>query len=152
MSSHNAVTLVGNLGRDPEVRQTKAGDSWATFSIATSRKVKGEEQTQWHNVVCWDGMLVDKVIQPYCNKGSKILIEGMIEYRKYTGNDGSERNATDIVMHRFGSKLVLLSSAKDRDNRDNRDDRSNDHASPDSSGGREDKTFVDDSFSDEVPF
>jgi len=118
MSSHNAVTLVGNLGRDPEVRQTKAGDSWATFSIATSRKVKGEDQTQWHNVVCWDNMLVDKVIQPYLKKGGKVLITGMIEYRKYTGGDGSERNATDIVMHRFGSSLTLLGSKPQRDTED----------------------------------
>jgi single-strand DNA-binding protein len=146
MSSYNVVTLVGNLGRDPDIRQTKAGDSWATFSIATSRKVKDEEQTQWHNIVCWDTMLVEKVIQPYVKKGDKILIEGTIEYRKYQGNDGSERNATDIVMHRFGSKLVLLGGAKRSDNRDNRDN------SPDNGDGQSNKPFVDEGFSDTVPF
>jgi single-strand DNA-binding protein len=149
MSSHNVVTLVGNLGRDPDIRQTKTGDSWATFSLATSRKVKDEEQTQWHNIVCWDAMLVEKVIQPYVKKGDKILIEGTIEYRKYQGNDGGERHATDIVMHRFGSKLVLLGGAKRSDNRDN---SSNNHVNPDSDGGQSDKAFADEGFSDNAPF
>tara|TARA_R110000823_G_scaffold4918_12_gene19659 strand:+ start:441 stop:887 length:447 start_codon:yes stop_codon:yes gene_type:complete len=148
MSSHNSVTLVGNLGRDPEIRQTKAGDSWATFSIATSRKVKGEEQTQWHNVVCWDGMLVDKVLQPYVKKGSKVLITGMIEYRKYTGNDGSERSGTDIVMHRFGSTLTMLGGKTNG----NGDDSG--HRDPNDSGDSSDKGFVtaDADLDDEIPF
>ncbi len=146
MSSYNSVTLVGNLGRDPEVRKTKTGDSWATFSLATSRKVKGEEQTQWHNVVCWDGMLVDKVIEPYVTKGSKILIEGMIEYRKYQGNDGSEKSATDIVMHRFGSKLVLMPGTG-RGAKSGSADESG-HSNPDG-----DKAFEDDDLDDDsIPF
>ena len=78
----NSVTLIGRLGKQPEIKTTNAGKKFARFSLATSKKIKGEDVTQWHQVVVWNEKL-SEVIEKYVNKGDLLAIQGEIEYRKY---------------------------------------------------------------------
>ena len=106
----NKVILIGNLGRDPEVRYLPSGDAVANFSIATSENWKDrngqrQERTEWHNISMF-GRLAE-IAGQYLKKGSKVYIEGRIQSRKYTGKDGIERTAYDIVaneMKMLGSR------------------------------------------------
>ena len=96
----NKVILIGNLGRDPEVRYLPSGDAVANFSIATSENWKDrngqrQERTEWHNISMF-GRLAE-IAGQYLKKGSKVYIEGRIQSRKYTGKDGIERTAFDII-------------------------------------------------------
>jgi single-strand DNA-binding protein len=114
--SVNKVILVGNLGRDPEIRSTQDGQRVANFSLATSEnwrdKASGErkERTEWHRVVVFNDRLVD-VIEKYVKKGSKLYIEGALQTRKWTDNAGQERYTTEIVLQRFRGELTMLDSA-----------------------------------------
>jgi single-strand DNA-binding protein len=111
--SVNKVILVGNLGRDPEVRRTAAGDPVVSFSLATSDswrdKASGErkERTEWHNVVIFNENL-GKIAEQYCKKGSKIYLEGQLQTREYTDRDGNQRRTTEVVLPRFRGALTLL--------------------------------------------
>jgi single-strand DNA-binding protein len=113
--SVNKVILVGNLGRDPEVRRTGAGDPVVSFSLATTEswrdKASGErkDRTEWHNVVIFNENL-GKIAEQYCKKGSKIYIEGQLQTREYTDRDGNQRKATEVVLQRFRGELTLLDS------------------------------------------
>ena len=106
----NKVILIGNLGRDPEVRYLPSGDAVANFSIATSENWKDrngqrQERTEWHNISMF-GRLAE-IAGQYLKKGSKVYIEGRIQSRKYTGKDGIERTAYEIAcneMKMLGSK------------------------------------------------
>ena len=101
MSSVNKVHLLGNLGRDPEVRHAPSGMAVCSVSIATSSrrkdKASGEtiEDTQWHRVVFYDRLA--EIAGEYLKKGKQVYIEGRLKYGKYTDKDGVERNTTDIV-------------------------------------------------------
>ena len=101
MASVNKVILVGNCGRDPEVRYLPSGQAVANVSIATTSKRKdktsGEmvEETQWHRVSFFDRLA--EIVGEYVKKGSPIYVEGRIVYRKFTNKEGVEQNATDIV-------------------------------------------------------
>lgn len=97
MSNVNKAILVGRVGKDPDVRQTPAGLKVCNFSLATSKKVKGEDQTQWHRITAYDK--IADIISQYVRKGSLLYIEGEIKYGKYTNRDGIEQNTTDIVVH-----------------------------------------------------
>src|ERR1700754_3692156 len=113
--SVNKVILIGNLGRDPEVRRTNAGDSVVSFSVATTEswrdKESGErtDRTEWHNVVIFNENL-GKIAEQYCKKGSKIYLEGQLQTREYTDRDGNQRKATEVVLQRFRGELTLLDS------------------------------------------
>src|SRR5262249_19423159 len=113
--SVNKVILVGNLGRDPEVRRTSAGDPIVSFSIATTEswrdKASGErkERTEWHNVVIFNENL-GKIAEQYCKKGTKIYLEGQLQTREYTDRDGNQRKATEVVLQRFRGELTFLDS------------------------------------------
>ena len=113
--SVNKVILVGNLGRDPEVRRTGAGDPIVSFSLATSEswrdKATGErkERTEWHNIVIFNENL-GKIAEQYCKKGTKIYLEGQLQTREYTDRDGNQRKATEVVLQRFRGELTLLDS------------------------------------------
>ena len=113
--SVNKVILVGNLGRDPEVRRTGAGDPIVSFSLATSEswrdKASGErkERTEWHNIVIFNENL-GKIAEQYCKKGTKIYLEGQLQTREYTDRDGNQRKATEVVLTRFRGELTLLDS------------------------------------------
>jgi single-strand DNA-binding protein len=116
--SVNKVILVGNLGRDPEVRRLTSGDLLVNLSIATSEswrdKASGErkEKTEWHRVVIFNENIA-KVAEQYLKKGSKIYLEGQLQTRKYTDKDGSEKYSTEIVLQRYRGELVMLDGRGD---------------------------------------
>ena len=113
--SVNKVILIGNLGRDPEVRALPSGDRVVSFSVATTEswrdKNTGErkDRTEWHNVSIFNENL-GKIAEQYCRKGSKIYLEGQLQTREYTDKDGNQRKATDVVLQRFRGELTLLDS------------------------------------------
>jgi single-strand DNA-binding protein len=113
MASLNKVMLIGNLGKDPEVRFTAAGQAVASFSIATSEKFKGktgewEERTEWHNITLW-GKLAE-IAGEYLSKGKTIYVEGRLQTRKWQDKSGNDRYTTDIV----GDKMQMLSPKGER--------------------------------------
>lgn len=116
--SVNKVILVGNLGRDPEIRFAQNGNKIANFSIATSEswrdKASGErkEKTEWHRIVVFSEGLAG-IAEKYLKKGSKVYIEGALQTRKWTGNDGIEKYSTEIVLQGFNSTLTMLDGRGD---------------------------------------
>jgi len=111
--SVNKVTLVGNLGKDPEIRNTQGGLKIVNLAVATSDswndKISGErkEQTEWHRVVIMNDRLAD-VAEKYLKKGSKVYLEGKLQTRKWTDNSGQEKYTTEVMLGRFGAEMVLL--------------------------------------------
>jgi single-strand DNA-binding protein len=111
--SVNKVILVGNLGRDPEVRRMTSGEPIVNLSVATSEswrdKASGErkEKTEWHRVVIFNENLA-KVAEQYLRKGSKVYLEGQLTTRKWTDKDGQEKYSTEVVLNRFRGEMVLL--------------------------------------------
>jgi single-strand DNA-binding protein len=121
MSSLNKVTLIGKVGKDPEINKTQAGKTLASFSIATSETWKdkntGEkrEKAEWHNVVVYNENIA-KVVQNYVKKGNQIYIEGALQTRKWQDKDGKDRYTTEVVLQDFKGQLVLLHSGKPDNN------------------------------------
>jgi single-strand DNA-binding protein len=113
--SVNKVILVGNLGRDPEVRRLGSGDPVVNLRIATSEswkdKQSGErkEKTEWHSVVIFNENL-GRVAEQYLKKGSKVYIEGQLQTRKWQDQSGQEKYTTEIVLQRFRGELTILDS------------------------------------------
>jgi single-strand DNA-binding protein len=113
--SVNKVILVGNLGKDPEVRRLQSGDPVVNLSLATSEtwrdKASGErkEKTEWHRVVIFNKNLAD-VAEKYLRKGSKVYLEGALQTRKWTDKDGVEKYSTEVVLQNFRGELVMLDS------------------------------------------
>jgi single-strand DNA-binding protein len=113
--SMNRVTLIGNLGQDPEIRSTQSGGKVASMSLATSEswtdKHSGErqERTEWHRIVVWNEGLIG-VIEKYCAKGDKVLVEGTLRTRKWVDQNDNERYTTEIVLSGYDSQLILLGS------------------------------------------
>src|ERR687893_3069326 len=111
--SVNKVIVVGNLGRDPEVRRLANGEPVVNLRIATSEtwKDKGtgerKEKTEWHSVVIYNENL-GRIAEQYLKKGSKVYLEGQLQTREYTDKDGNQRKATDVVLQRFRGELTLL--------------------------------------------
>jgi single-strand DNA-binding protein len=116
--SVNKVILVGNLGRDPEVKSMQDGRTLVNMSIATSEnwrdRQSGErkERTEWHRVVIFNDKLAE-VAQKYIRKGSKIYVEGQLTTRKWTDQSGQERYTTEVVIPRFGGALTMLDGRGD---------------------------------------
>ena len=114
--SVNKVILIGNLGRDPEIRFAQNGNKIANFSIATSDtwrdKTTGErkEKTEWHRIVVFSEGLAT-ITEKFLKKGSKVYIEGALQTRKWTGNDGIEKYTTEVVLQGFNSTLTMLDGA-----------------------------------------
>ena len=113
--SVNKVILVGNVGKDPEMRRTQDGRPIANLRIATSEnwrdKTTGErrEKTEWHSVVVFNEGLC-RVVEQYVKKGSKLYIEGALQTRKWQGQDGQDRYSTEVVLQGFNSVLTMLDS------------------------------------------
>jgi single-strand DNA-binding protein len=113
VSSLNRISLIGNLGKDPEVRRTNNGDMVVNFSMACTEswrdKATGErkDRTEWFSVVIWNEGIA-KVAEQYLKKGSKLYLEGAMKSRKYTDKDGVERTVWEVVLDRFNGTLVLL--------------------------------------------
>ena len=144
--SLNKVVLIGNLGRDPEIRSTNDGREIATFSVATGEswkdKTTGEkkEKTEWHRVVVFSEGLV-RIIKNYVKKGTKLYLEGQLQTRKWVDNENQERYTTEVVLQNFNSTLILLDSRGDA-------------AMPQAeSGSQQDTpTFDNSELDDEIPF
>ena len=122
MSSVNKVILVGNLGRDPEVRHMPSGDAVANIAIATSSKYKNKqgdlvEETEWHRVSFFGRMA--EVVGEYLTKGSSIYVEGRLKTSKYTDKDGAEKYATDII----ASDMQMLGGPRQGDGGQQQDSR-----------------------------
>ena len=113
--SVNKVILIGNLGRDPEVRHTQSGDPIVHLSVATSEtwrdRQSGErrERTEWHRVVIFNENL-GKIAQQYLQKGSKVYLEGQLQSRKWQDQSGQERYTTEVVLQRYRGELTMLDS------------------------------------------
>src|SRR5436190_21784242 len=111
--SVNKVILVGNLGKDPEIRRTQDGRPIANLSVATSEswrdKTTGErkEKTEWHRVVIFNEGLC-KIVEQYLKKGSKVYLEGSLQTRKWTDKDGNDKYSTEVVLQGFNSTLTML--------------------------------------------
>jgi single-strand DNA-binding protein len=113
--SVNKVILVGNLGKDPEVRHTQDGRPIVSLSVATSENWKdkqtGErkERTEWHRVVIFNENLA-KIAEQYLKKGAKVYLEGQLQTRKYTDKDGAEKYSTEVVLQQYRGELTMLDS------------------------------------------
>ncbi len=144
--SVNKVILVGNLGRDPEIRNTSDGLKVASFSIATSEtwkdKQSGErkDRTEWHRIAIFNERLAD-VAEKYLRKGSKVYVEGSLQTRKWTDTNNVERYTTEVVISRFRGELTML---------DGRSSGGDNNFESDHGGGALPSHF--DELNDEVPF
>lgn len=144
--SINKVVLLGNLGKDPEVRRLNSGKPVVSFSVATSEtwkdKNSGErkEKTEWHNVVIFNEGLAG-VAEKYLRKGSKVYLEGQLQTRKWQDQSGQDRYTTEIVLQNFRGELVLLG-----DKAEGGQPASTKAAAPEQGG-----SYADD-LSDEIPF
>ncbi|MEL7491563.1 MAG: single-stranded DNA-binding protein [Pseudomonadota bacterium] len=116
--SVNKVILIGNLGKDPEIRQTKDGRPIANLSIATSETWKdrntGErrEKTEWHRVVVFSEGLA-RIAEQYLKKGSKVYVEGQLQTRKWQDQNGQDRYSTEVVLQGYGGTLTMLDGRRD---------------------------------------
>jgi single-strand DNA-binding protein len=138
--SVNKVTLIGNLGNEPEVRTTGNGSKVATFSLATSRSWNSpggekQEKTEWHRCVAWNGkttgMGLADIVEKYCRKGERVFVEGSIEYGQYKDKEGQTRYTTEIKVR----ELMLLGAGKGGGDFDSDSDGSRSRA-PARSAGR----------------
>ena len=146
--SVNKVILIGNLGRDPEVRSLQNGGKLCNLSVATSEnwrdKSSGErrEKTEWHRVVVFDDRLVETA-ERYLKKGSTVYLEGQLETRKWQDQSGQDRYTTEVVLKRFNSTMTMLGGRGDGGGVDDRsggggrfsDDRSDDRGDDRGRGG-----------------
>ena len=151
--SVNKVTLVGNLGRDPEVRAMQNGDKIVQLSIATSDKWKdkssGEqrERTEWHRVVIFNDAL-GKIAEQYLKKGSSVYLEGQLQTRKWTDQQsGQEKYTTEVVLQRYRGELTLLGS---RSENQISNDQQNDQINQSNQVSMSDDIASD--LDDEIPF
>jgi single-strand DNA-binding protein len=108
----NKVILIGNVGQEPQIRQTQGGSPIANFTLATTErwkdKMSGEQKskTEWHRIVVFGDLA--KVVENYVKKGDKLYIEGSLQTRKWQDNNGLERQTTEIILQGYGSKLEML--------------------------------------------
>ena len=120
-NSLNKVTLVGNIGRDPEVRSFQNGSKVCNLSLATSERWKDKEtnepkeKTEWHRIVVFNNKLVE-IIEKYVHKGSKVYIEGQLETRKWTDASGAEKYSTEVVLRPYRGEIIFLDSKSEVDN------------------------------------
>ena len=136
VGSVNKVILLGNLGRDPEIRSMQSGSKMAAFSIATSKRWKDrstqeqKEKTAWHNIVVFGDGLVD-IVEKYVKKGSKIYVEGELQTRKWQDQEGKDRYTTEVILQGYNCNLTLLDSRNSNNKSNNQDQISQDNKSSD---------------------
>jgi single-strand DNA-binding protein len=129
VGSVNKVILLGNLGRDPEIRSMQSGSKMANFSIATSKRWKDKstqeqkEKTSWHNIVIFGDGLVD-IVEKYVKKGSKVYVEGELQTRKWQDQDGKDRYSTEVILQGYNCNLTLLDSRNQSNPIENQSDNS----------------------------
>lgn len=149
--SLNKVTLVGNVGRDPEIRTTQDGKELVNLSLATTEtwkdKTSGErrEKTEWHRVVVFSQPLVN-LVKNYVHKGSKLYVEGSLQTRKWTDQSGVEKYTTEILLQNYNSSIILLDARNGGASSDYADKSGGHHGSQDS------RADVVEDLDDEIPF
>jgi single-strand DNA-binding protein len=158
--SVNKVILVGNVGKDPEIRATNEGAKIASFSLATSESWKdkntGEykDKTEWHRVVVFNEN-ISNIVEKYVKKGNKVYVEGALQSKKYTGSDGVEKNITEIVITRFKGEVSILDN-KNQNMGSSSFDSEGDDFEIKKSSKKKSKDFEDtslgDDLDDEIPF
>ena len=154
--SVNKVILVGNLGRDPEIRTTQDGKEIANITLATSESWRdrntGErrEKTEWHRIVVFNDGLIG-VIKNYLHKGSKIYVEGALQTRKWTDQSGVEKYSTEVVLQGFGSTLTML-DARNSAGTESHGQQLPSHAVAHQTSTQPQKTPVTADLDDEIPF
>ena len=155
VGSVNKAILLGNLGKDPEIRSLQSGSKMATFSIATSKRWKDKatqeqkDKTSWHNIVVFGDGLVD-IVEKYVKKGSKIYVEGELQTRKWQDQDGNDRYTTEVVLQGYNCNLTLLDS-RSSNNRQIDTDSSNKSNKSDNSDVISDK-LESKELDDDIPF
>ena len=153
--SVNKVILIGNLGKDPEIRSTQSGSRIANLTLATSEswkdKATGErkEKTEWHRVSIYNDNLVG-IVERFLHKGSKVYLEGQLETRKWTDKDGVEKYTTEVVLRNFGGTLTMLDSANS--NRSGGERASSSSSSGDSQPSMPNYGNKIDEMEDDIPF
>lgn len=118
MMDLNRVSLIGRLGRDPEIRSMQSGARVCNLSVATSERWKSksgeqQEKTEWTRVIVFDENLVD-IAEKYLASGSRLFVEGQLQTRKWTDQSGNERYATEVVLNKFRGQLIVLDSKEQR--------------------------------------
>ena len=152
--SINKVIILGNLGKDPEVRTFPNGGKVCNFPVATSEnwqdKSSGErqERTQWHNVSILSEPIVN-IAENYLNKGSKVYIEGQIETRKWQDNEGNDRYSTEVVLRPYKGQLILVDSRSEISNQNNNQKMNDDLNLKSNNENSEIPPIIED---DEIPF
>jgi single-strand DNA-binding protein len=161
--SVNKVILIGNLGKDPEIRRTQDGRPIANLRVATTEswrdKATGErrEKTEWHSVVIFNEGLC-RVAEQYLKKGAKVYIEGQLQTRKWQGQDGQDRYSTEVVLQGFNSTLTMLDSRGGGASLGMQDEEHGDYGAPSSGNGGSGrrgggaKANFDKPVDDEIPF
>ena len=153
--SVNKVILIGNIGRDPEIRQSADGRKIVNLALATSETWKdksGErkEKTEWHRVVIFNQGLAG-IAERYVKKGTKLYVEGSLQTRKWTDNSGAERYTTEVVLGNYSGEMTLLDSRGSSD-APSFGGSSAGFDAPAASSGWDSKPAADNSFDDEIPF
>ena len=121
VGSVNKVILLGNLGKDPDIRSMNSGNKVASFSLATSKRWKDKatqeqkDKTSWHNIVVFGDGLVG-IVEKYVKKGSKIYVEGELQTRKWQDQEGKDRYTTEVVVQGYNCNLTLLDSRNNSNN------------------------------------
>lgn len=155
--SVNKVILIGNLGRDPEIRKTQNGTRVANLTVATSAnwkdKATGErkERIEWHKVVIFNDGLAD-VAEKYLQKGAKVYLEGALQTRKWVDNGGQERYTTEIVLQEFNGVLTMLDGARRSNNGGGTGRRDHGMAEKQGAGYRPAAMPMGDVLDDDIPF
>ena len=153
--SVNKVILLGNLGKDHDIRATTAGSRLASFSIATSTKYRNkdtqqlEDKTEWHRVVVFNDKLAD-ICEKYLRKGSKIYIEGQLQTRKWTDNNGVDKYTTEVVIPNYSGVLTMLDTRSQSSVTDENNSNQLDSAADEAMGGSETSTA--EQLDDDIPF
>jgi single-strand DNA-binding protein len=147
----NVMFLIGNVGREPEIRTTNSGSKVASFSIATSERWKDkegerQEKTTWHNCIAWGPLTT--VVEGYVRKGSKVAVLGRMEARKFTTKEGDERTAHECVVQ----TLELLSPKKDHARDDSEEEEKPRRRRPAMIGAKPDGDYDLDNLDDDIPF
>lgn len=124
MSTLNRVELIGHLGQDPEIRSTNSQGKVCNFTLATSEKWMKDgikhEAVEWHRIVVFNEGLIE-IIRQYCRKGSKVLVEGSLQTRKWLDKEGVDRWTTEIVLRNFNSRLLLLGDPRKKETGEDHD-------------------------------
>ena len=155
VGSVNKVILLGNLGRDPEIRSMQSGSKMANFSIATSKRWKDrntqeqKEKTAWHNIVIFGDGLVD-IVEKYVKKGSKVYVEGELQTRKWQDQEGKDRYSTEVILQGYNCNLTLLDSKNQSNSIENQTDNSQSNSISDDNFGSDTSDSSD--LDEDIPF